>query len=247
MRKLLAIAGLAFALAPAAARAEPGLAGAVYDPNVVRGETELELRAGVLDGGADDGDWQVKAEFGHAFTDWWRPALIAEWEHENGDSEFTAFAIENVFDFTGTRDWPVHFGAYAEYEFAQDGPDGVEFKLLMQRQRGPLDLRLNLITEREVGAGAGNDWEFGYAAQIGFALNDDLELGLQGFGDAGTDDDFGDLGDQPHYWGPFVQFELGDIGDGEIELQASYLAGLAESAADGQFRLTLAYEFAGAR
>lgn len=247
MKNLIAIVGFALLVAPSAAFAEPGLAGAVYTPNVARGETEIELRAGALDGGAHDGDWQIKTEFGHAFTDWWRPALITEWEHADGDSEFTAVAIENVFDFTATRDWPVHLGAYAEYEFAQDGPDAVELKLLMQRQRGALDLRLNLIGERQVGSDADNEWEFGYATQIGYAFNEDFELGVQGFGDTGTDDNFGDLDDQAQYWGPFVQFELGDVGDSEIELQASYLAGFGETDADGQFRITIAYEFGGQR
>src|SRR5262245_32374237 len=230
------------ALAPGLAAAEPGLAGEVYGAGVSQGETEFEFRSGILDGGDADGDWQIKAEAAHAFTDWWRPGLVAEWEHEGGESEFTAFAIENVFDFTATRDWPVHFGGYVEYEFTQEGPDAVELKLLTQRERGPLDLRLNLISERQVGSGASDEWEFGYAAQAGYALNDDFELGVQGFGDAGTDDNFGEFGDQAHYWGPFAQFEVGDLGGGEVELQLGYLAGFGEAEGDGQFRLKLEYE-----
>src|SRR5262245_50783018 len=99
------------------------MAGEVYGPTVRAGETEIELRAGVLDGGPENGDWQVKSEASHAFTDWWRVGLVGEWEQEGDDSDFTALAIENVFDFTATRDWPVHLGGYAEYEFAQDAPD----------------------------------------------------------------------------------------------------------------------------
>lgn len=247
MKYVLAAVLAAGALLPGAALAEPGMAGEVYDPSVHRGETELELRGGLLNGGDADGDWQVKAEASHAFTDWWRPALVAEWEDEGGDAEFTAVALENVFDFTGTRAWPVHFGGYLEYEFAQDGPDEVELKLLMAHQRGPLDLRLNLIGEREVGDDAGDAWEFGYALQAGYALGGDFKLGVQGFGDAGTDDDFGNFGDQAHYWGPFAQFEVGDIGAGEVEMQLGYLAGFGEAEADGQFRVKLEYELAGER
>lgn len=224
------------------ASAEPGLAGEVYEPTVTQGATEFELRGGMLDGGDADGEWQMKAEASHAFTDWWRPALVAEWEYEGDDAEFTAFAIENVFDFTATREWPVHFGGYVEYEFAQDGPDAVELKLLMSRQRGPFDLRLNLIGEREVGDGASNTWELGYAFQAGYTFGDEFELGVQGFGDTGTDDDFGDLDEQAHYWGPFAQFEIGDVGDSEVELQLGYLVGAGETEADGQFRLKLEVE-----
>ena len=230
-----------------AAFAEPGLASVVYGPSVSRGETELELRGGVLNGGAANGDWQVKAEASHAFTDFWRVGVVGEWEQEDGATDFTAHSVENVFDVTGTRAWPVHLGAYAEYEWKNDGADVLELKLLMQRRRGPLDLALNLVSEREVGAGAGNGWEFGYAARAAYALNDDLELGVEGFGDAGTDDDFGSLGDQAHYWGPIAQFEVAHAGDGEVEMQIGYLAGFGEADADGQLRVKLEYEFGGMR
>lgn len=247
MRTMLAAAIAATATAAGAAWAEPGLADEVYGPGVRAGETELELRSGVLDGGDAEGDWQIKAEASHAFTDWWRPGVIAEWERESGDTEFAAIAIENVFDFVATRDWPVRFGGYVEYEFKQEGADKVELKLLMERARGALGLRLNLIGEREVGSGAADAWELGYAAEAAYALNEDFELGLQGFGDAGTDDDFGGLGDLAHYWGPFARFELGHVGEGEIELQLGYLIGFGDPEADGQFRLKLAYEFAEVR
>lgn len=236
MQRLILIAALS-GIAAGTASAEPGMAGEVYEPTVSQGATEFELRGGVLNGGDASGEWQVKAEASHAFTDWWRPALVGEWEYEGENAELTAFAIENVFDFTSTREWPVHFGAYVEYEAAQDGPDAVEVKLLMSRQRGPLDLRLNVIGEREVGDNASNTWEFGYAFQAGYTVGGEFELGVQGFGN---------LDEQAHYWGPFAQFEVGEIGDSEVELQLGYLAGFGEAEADGQFRLKLEYEL-GAR
>lgn len=244
MRLRFAAAAVAAALAPPLAAAEPGGAAEVYGPGVARGETGLELRSGFFHGGDADGDWQVKLELSHGVTDWWRPGVVAEWEYEGDEAEFTALAIENVFDFTGTRDWPVHLGGYVEYEFTQEGDDKVELKLLLQRARGPLDLRFNLIGERHVGGGD-NAWELGYAAQGGYALNDDLELGVQGFGDVGADGELNDFGDHAHYWGPFAQFELIELGEGEIELQLGYLAGFGEAEADGQFRLKLEYEFGG--
>lgn len=243
MRQLFAVTAVAAAFLPATAFAEPGRAAEIYSPSVERGETELELRGGMLTGGDADGDWQVKAEFSHAFTGWWRPGVVAEWEREGDSTDFTAIAVENVFDFMATREWPVHFGGYFEYEVPQDGPDHVELKLLAEHASGPMTLTLNLIGEREVGSGASDEWEFGYAAEAAFALNDDLALGVQGFGDAGTDDDFGDFGDQAQYWGPFTQFEAGHLGDGEVEVQLGYLAGFGEAEADGQVRLKLEYEF----
>ena len=240
----LVLAAAGAMLLPCAAFADPGPASEVYSPAVARGLAELELRSGFLNGGDADADWQTKVEAGYGVTDWWRPAVVAEWEHAGDETDFTAFAVENVFDFTATRDWPVHLGGYVEYEWAKDGPDELEFKLLVQRQRGPLDLRLNLISTRLLSDAPDNGWEFGYAAQAVYALNDDLAFGVQGFGDAGTDDNFG-LGDQAHYWGPFAQIEAAHFNDGELELQFGYLAGFGEAEADGIFRVKLEYELGG--
>lgn len=239
---LAAVAGAA--LIPGGAEAEPGPASEVYSPTVARGLTELEVRSGFLNGGGVEGDWQAKIEAGYGLTSWWRPALVAEWEQAGDDIDFTAFAIENVFDVTATRAWPVHLGAYVEFEWANEGPNELELKLLLERQRGPLDLRLNLIGTRLLGSAPEDNWEFGYAAQGSYAFNEDFALGIQGFGDAGGDDNFG-LGDQAHYWGPFAQIEAGHFNNGELELQLGFLAGFGEAAADGILRVKLEYEFGG--
>jgi hypothetical protein len=244
VRTGLILAATAAALLPSVASADPSPASEVYSPAVTRGLTELELRSGVLSGGSNGGDWQVKAEASHGVTDWWRPAVVAEWENSGGETQFSAFAVESVFDFTATRDWPVHLGGYVEYEWANDGPNELELKLLMQRQRGPLDLRLSFIGTRLLGSAPDDNWEFGYAAQASYSFNDDFALGIQGFGDAGTDADFG-LDNQAHYWGPFAQIEAGHFGESELELQLGYLVGSGQVEADGAFRLKLEVEFGG--
>ena len=244
MRTLLIVAVAAGALAPVAAWAEPGLAAEVYGPTVVRGETEIEGRAGVLTGGVGDGAWAFIGEAAHAVTGWWRPAALFEVEREpGGEARLEAIAVENVFDFTATRAWPVHLGGYLEYEAnLQDGADKVELKLLGEHVRGPLRLRVNLIGEREIGAGARDDWEYGYAAQGVWALTDDLALGVEGFGDAGTESDLGHFGDHAQYWGPIAQFEAFETGHGELEVQIGYLFGSGAAEADGQFRVGVEWE-----
>ncbi len=236
--------GLALFSAAAPVRAEPGLAGEVYGAGVAKGAAEFELRYGRLNGGDGDGEWAAIAEAAYGVTDWWRPAVLAEWEREaGGDTALEAFAFENIFDLTATRSWPVHFGLYAEYEVnVNSGPDKAELKLLAQRTRGPWDARLNLVAEREVGGGAGDQTEFEYATQLTYRLNDDFKLGVQGFGDLGTNDDFGSLGDLPHYWGPMAEFETFETSKGELEIQVGYLFGFGENEADGQPRIKLEWE-----
>ena len=241
-----AVATLAALLvgAPITAAAEPGLAGEVYGPGVTRGETELELRAGYLTGGVGDGEYAAIAEASYGVTDWWRPALLVEVEREPGaDAKVEAVAIENVFDFTATRKWPVHFGGYLEYEAnAQDGADKIELKILAERARGPLLLRANIIAEHEVGGGADNAWEYGYATQGMWAVNDDFALGVEGFGDFGTDAGFGRLSERAYYWGPVVKFEAFETTRGELEAHIGYLFGFGDAEADGQIRLILEWE-----
>ncbi len=151
--------------------------------------------------------------------------------------------MENIFDITATRQWPVHFGVYVEYAAnTNSGPDTAELKLLAQRVRGPWDARLNLVAEREIGGGAADFTEFEYAAQLTYKINDDFKLGVEGFGDLGTDDDFGSLGDLPHYWGPVAKFEAFETSKGELEITTGYLFGTGEAEADGQPRIAIEWE-----
>ena len=158
------------------------------------------------------------------------PALVIKAADKPGaPTELTAVAIENVFDFTATRSWPVHFGGYAEYSFGQNGrDDAIEFKLLAERQHGPLTTRLNLIAERHVGDGASDDWEHGYAARAMWRASDRWAFGLEGFGEPEA---------HAHYWGPRATVRFG-----EASIALAYLAGLDEAQADGQFRLALELE-----
>jgi hypothetical protein len=231
-------------LAAPDAAAEPGLADEVESPIVVAGSTELSLRSGELTGGGDRHDWQTRADASYAYLSWWRPGLTAIWQRENGDADLSGLGVENVFDFLPSRRWPVHFGGYAEYERNMgEGPDHFEFKLLMQRLRGPLDLRFNIVTERETGDGSDNRWEFGYAAQGAYRVSPGLRIGVQGFGDTGFDDQLGDIDDYAHYWGPFAQVRLASVREQELSLQVGYLAGSGHADADGQLRVQLEWSF----
>jgi len=221
--RLFALAALA---AAGSAHAEPGGTSNVYGPSVQRGESELEYRAAYFDGGDLGGTQRHRAEAGYALTDWWRPALVLKAADASGAStELTAVAIENVFEFTATRSWPMHFGGYVEYAFGQNGRDDtLELKLLAERQQGPLTLRLNLIAERPIG-GASDEWEHAYAARAMWRTSERWAFGFEGFGEPKA---------QAHYWGPRASARFGDA-----SIALGYLAGFDEASADGQLRVTL--------
>lgn len=205
------------------ANAEPGGVSSVSGPTVHEGETRIEARTVAYDGGALDGAWAHRAQIGHAFTDWWQATLIARASQPAGDdAELRSIALENRIDFVSTRDWPVHFGAQAEYKAGLNGADdSVELKLLAEHASGPFSARFNLITERAMRDGA--DWQDGYAARFMWRTSETVALGFEAFGELDND---------AHSIGPRATFRVG-----EATLGLGYLAGLGEAQADSQFRL----------
>lgn len=226
----LSPAALAGALmAAGAASAEPGGTSGVSSPAVSRGDAKVEFRTVAFQGDALDGDWSHRANASYTFTDWWRPTLVLRASQPDGESaELTSVGIENVVDFTATREWPVHFGAQFEYKFGlDDRDDEIELKLLAQRRSGPLDTRLNLIAERAVG-GDSDGWTHEYAARFMWGATDSASLGFEAFGEPEA---------RAHYAGP-----RGALRIGQATVSLAYLAGVDDAQADGQIRLAIEFE-----
>lgn len=228
-------------LLPAAG--EPG--SSVYGATVEKGESEAELIYGLFHGGEEDGGWGLVAELNHGVTEWWRTEIQFEFEREpEEDAVLEGVEFENVFAFNATRDWPVRLGAAVAYEFGlRDEPDGVEAMLIAEHASGPLSVRGNFITTRGIGDDADDTFAFGYAAQLLYGLGDEVSLGLEGYGDAGTEDAFAEFDEAAHYWGPVAQLELPGAAGAEPALQLGYLAAFGEAEADGYFQMVLELEY----
>jgi hypothetical protein len=207
------------------AHAEPGGVSGVSSPNVTDGETKLEFRTASFQEGALDESWNHRGQVGHGFTDWWRGALILRSSQPAGESaELTSVGIENVFELTATRDWPVQLGILAEYKIGVHGRDDeIEFKLLGERSLGDLTFRLNLNASRELADGA--EWEPAYAARGMWRASERFALGLEAFGEPDVD---------AHYAGPRATVRFG-----AATLALGYLAGSDDARADNQIRLGL--------
>jgi hypothetical protein len=213
------------ALLSANAYAEPGGVSGVSGPTIREGETRIELRTAAFEGGALDDSWAHRAQFGYGVTDWYRPTLIFRASQAADESaEITSIGLENVFDFTATRDWPVHFAGLAEYKFGvHDNADQVEVKLLAEREMGDVTARLNLNSFRTVEDDA--DWHPAYAARLTWRTSERFTIGAEAFGEPDAD---------AHSIGPRATGRFGDV-----TLALSYLAGYEDAAADGQIRLGL--------
>lgn len=233
-----ALALVAAAL-PGTAMAAPGLGDEVYAATVEQGEPELEALYGRLGGGPDNGEDALKLEAAYGVTRNLRLAGMVEFEREAGQSrkaEAAAFEAVYALGEAGGIDVAV----YGEYEIGFHGSDAVETKLLLQRRTGPWDLRLNLMAAKPMVSGA--KVEFGYAAGVYRAIGDDVQLGVEGYGELGTFDDFAPHAE--HFVGPVAKFEIEGLGP-ELGVQLGYLFALdkARADADGQLQLRVELEF----
>lgn len=237
----IGIIGLAAtaALLPCAAHAAPGLGGEVYGATVEKGELEAEAIYGALDGGPEDGEDVLVLETAYGVTDSFRLGLRGEIEKEPGaEREFEALGIEGIYELGNAGG--IDFAVYGEYEIVFEGADKIETKLLMQHVAGPVDLRLNLIAEKELESGEKVELE--YAASADVETIGELRLGVQAYGQLGTFEDF--LPRAEHFAGPVAKIEIEGLGP-ELELEAGYLfaMGAAKDETDGQFRLMVELEF----
>jgi hypothetical protein len=239
-------AAAALALAGAARADEPGLGNKVYDPYVRNGVTEVEVRTGRLNGGELARTAGAVVELEHGFSDRVSVALVAEFERApDTPSRLDSVGLESVVYLGQIPNLGVDVGAYLEYEQRVNAESGVaEGKLLLARQFGPVQTLLNLIAKKPLSDKHDeNATEFGYAAQATVEAAPRLRVGLQAFGDLGTDRAFG--GSQSHYVGPVANWEVRPRwAAGEIELEAAYLlaAGAASRETDSQVRLMVEYE-----
>lgn len=238
MKFLMPFALLGLAV-PSLAHAAPGLGDEVYGADVENGELELESRYGALAGGPDDGEDVLKLEAAYGVNDRLRLAALAEFEREaGGPRKAEAMGIEGIYRLGKVGG--VGIALYGEYEIAFNGTDKVETKLILQRRKGPLDLRLNLIAEKLLDSQAPVELE--YAASADYRVAGEFSLGARGFGALGTFSHA--LPYAEHFAGPVAKVEIEAFGP-EIELEAGYLFAIGKARQDtkGQVRIMLGVEF----
>lgn len=240
MRKSAIAAAVLACVAASPALAAPGLAGEIYGAQVEQGEFEIEAIWGALDGGADDGENAVRIEASYGVSEHLRIGVQAEFEREPGERrKAEELGIEAIYELGSAGG--IEFALYGEYAFGLNGnADKVETKLLLQHARGPFDLRLNLIAEKELEHGHKVELEYSASAMV--EAFGEISIGAQAYGELGTFDKL--LPRARHFAGPVAKVEIEGLGP-ELEIEAGYLfaLGAAREETDGQFRLALDIEF----
>jgi FTR1 family protein len=240
---VLCLAAVVFAATPQPASASHK----VYSPIVERGELELEARGHVLSDGDDevDGARKDKYEIGYGFTDRWFSSLFFEYEKE-GDEDYqhTATAWENIFQLTEQGRYWLDPGLYLEYEVPAEGdkPDKIEAKLLLEKSLSSMVHTANLVFEREVGGGADDEVEVGYAWRSKWRLDRRFEPALEIYGGFGSLDSLSLSRDETHVAGPVVMGSLRTGVKSALSYELGYLFGLTDESPDGVFKWLVEYE-----
>lgn len=160
----------------------------VYSPHVNQGQSEIELRGFLTSDARPALDGQAASELSlaHAFTDWWKPEIyVAEYEKSPGEhAGLVGYELENTFQFTQPGQYWVDVGFLASLELpsVRGENNRLEFGPLLEKTFGRFDHRLNLIWEKEIGAGASRRYEFRYSYSGTYALYGSFQPGVEFYG-----------------------------------------------------------------
>ena len=212
----------------------------VYSPHVIATQSEVELRGYSFSDGRDGVGGQRAAELSvaHAFNGWWKPELyLAEYEKAPGaGGKLVGYEFENTFQFTEPGRYWVDVGLLASYGHPKGGGPG-EFEVgpLLEKAVGRFDHRVNLIWEREVGAGAASKTEFRYSYAGTYAVTKAFRPGIEAYGRPD---------DNAYQAGPVVTGEWHVPGTrGNVEYRVGLLLGINPAAPRRTLLAQIEYEF----
>jgi hypothetical protein len=220
----------------------------VFEPKVEYGEREIDLKFGHASNRAPGDDEQAASSlgFGYGATEHWFTEFYVKWKNTDTDgTHYDALEWENKFQLTETGEYPVDVGFITEIEHPQDHGEGWEVKMgpLFQTEFGKLQANANFLFTRNYKSATPNPTQFGYQVQLKYRWRPAFEYGLQGFGDMGDLDHWGDSRQQSQRFGPAI---FGRIGVGQhkaVRYNAALLFGTTAGAPKQTFRLQAEYEF----
>lgn len=236
--KLLSLALLGCLCSASIARADDDFV--IYSPYVTYGQSEVEIRGHqVRDGDLTlEGERAYEVSLAHAFTPWWHPEIyVGAYEREPGQgNSLDSYEFENIFQLTDVGEYWADFGLIASYEYkVQPGVTSkLEFGPLMEKRIDRIDQRLNFIWEKELGGGAGRQYEFRATYAATYQVRAWLAPGLEAYYRPADDS---------RQIGPALYGELASEGGNELEYSAALIFGTNKGAPNRTFVLRLEYEF----
>jgi hypothetical protein len=239
----------------------------VRQPDVEKGESEVEEHGAVYAGPGEDEDLRQshEVEFKRGLTD--RVQLIVEgfFEQPVGDSlRATEFEIGGQYQLIKPEGDGFAFAFRTLYEAVRDAPDEVLFGPLARFQKGPNSTTLNTFFIGQVGDDPTIDGlEFQYNWQLKHELTQRVAFGVEAFGEIEDLANPGSFNDQLHRAGPVIYLNFGEQAEGletdkreseeagheqeaealKLKMAAGVLFGLSDATSDVTFKVDAELEF----
>jgi hypothetical protein len=158
----------------------------VYSPYVIAGQSEIETRGyHYTDSRAGFGGSAAEMSIAHGVNDWWKPEFyVLEYLQSPGSrAALQGYEFENTFQLTppGKYFLDVGFLAAFEHNIVAGVPDAAEFGPLLEFTSGRIAHIVNLIWEKQVGAGADGKYALRYSYSGTYALSQALRPGLEAY------------------------------------------------------------------
>lgn len=242
-----ALGALSLALACTVAHADPN--DYVLTLDFEKGEREFDAKLGAASH-APNGTPSAQAaaiSWGAGLQEYWFSEWYLQYTNKvDGTSNgISSASWENRFRFTEEGELPFQLGAVLELEKERVMSQGwnITFGPLVQWDIDRFQFNANALFTRQYGATHDLNAQFGYQYQVKYRYRPEFEFGMQGFGDVGKWDSWGDPGPQSHRLGPavFGEFRLG--GGRTFGYNTAFLMGTSSGAPNYTVRAQLEIEY----
>ncbi len=158
----------------------------VYSPYVIASQSEIEMRGyHSTDPRPDLGGSAAEVSVAHVVGGWWKPELyLLRYQQNPGSrSGLQGYEFENTFELTERGKYFLNLGFLAAYEHntVSGTPNAVEFGPLIGFTSGRLAHVVNLVGEKQVGAGASGHYAFRYSYSGVYAISPALRPGIEAY------------------------------------------------------------------
>jgi hypothetical protein len=240
-RTLLCVAGVSLATAGVA-----GPADYVFVPYADAGVRRLAYDFGTEQGRDGGRESEHAVSLGWTPMSRWFTAVYAGWYAEPGESlRFYSWSWLNHVQLTTPGAGPVGAGLLCEIERPRERADGtgITFGPTLQFDTGHLQINVNPLLEKYVGAQAPAAAALKYQWQVKGLWRQGIELGAQGFGQVGPWNHWLPASQQEHSLGP-AAFAKWTLGEGRVlNLDAAWLVGVGAGSPKNTVRMRLQHEF----
>ncbi|MHB1173590.1 MAG: hypothetical protein ACYCZJ_00495 [Sulfuriferula sp.] len=226
-----------------------GPADYVYTPMVEHGEREIDFKFGSARQPSGDTTTVGSLGFGYGATPYWFTEVYLKTEQSGANPRLNILEWENKFQLTETGKYPVDVGLITELEYPLNlHGEPSEFRIgpLFQTQIDKLQLNGNLLLQSKFGgSNAATTTVFQYQWQAKYRWKQQLEFGLQGFGEMGVWNKWSPSSEQDHKLGPaiFGKIPLRQGVREAIKYNAAWLIGTTQTTPHNTFRMQVEYEF----